>query len=87
MLDSKWKLKLTLSLKLASFWYQPWFLGPSSDCTEEQENNLNNKGRTVKKSDCKEVPLVKVKKTDPNLETENLCEVSHFDIKMNIGGQ
>ena len=33
------------------------------------------------------MPLVKVKKTDPNLETEELSEVSHFDIKMNIGGQ
>ena len=28
-----------------------------------------------------------MKKTDPNLETIKLCEVSHFDIKMNIGGQ
>ena len=54
---------------------------------KSKKTNLNNKGRTVKKSDCKEVPLVKVKKTDPNLETENLCEVSHFDIKMNIRGQ
>ena len=63
------------------------FLGLSSDCTEEQENNLKDKDRTLKKSDCKEVPLVKVKKTNPNLETEKLSEVSHFDIKMNIGGQ
>ena len=70
MLDSKWKLKLTLSLKLAPFWDQPWILGLSSDCTEEQEKNLNDKDRTLKKSDYKELPLVKVKKTNPNLETK-----------------
>ena len=54
---------------------------------KSKKKNLNDKDRTLNKSDCKEVPLVKVKKTDPNLETENLCEVSHSDIKMNIGGQ
>ena len=54
---------------------------------KSKKTNLNNKGRTVNKSDCKGVPLVKVKKTNPNLETEELSEVSHFDIKMNIGGQ
>ena len=63
------------------------FLGLSSDCTEEQEKNLNDKDRTLNKSYCKEMLLVKVKKTDPNLETEKLSEVSHFDIKMNTGGQ
>ena len=51
---------------------------------KSKKKNLNDKDRTVNKSDCKEVPLVKVKKTDPNLETEKLSEVSHFDIKMNI---
>ena len=30
---------------------------------------------------------IKVKQTDPNLETEKLSKVSHFDVKMNIGGQ
>ena len=49
--------------------------------------NLNDKDRTLKKSDCKGVSLVKVKKTNTNLETEKLSEVSHFDIKMNRGGQ
>ena len=28
-----------------------------------------------------------IEKTNPNLETEKLPEVSHFDLKMNIGGQ
>ena len=54
---------------------------------KSKKTNLKDKGRTLNKSDCKEVPLVKVKKTDPNLETEKLSKVSHFDIKMNIGGQ
>ena len=54
---------------------------------KSKKTNLNNEDRTVKKSDCKELPLVKVKKTNPNLETEKLSEVSHFDIKMNTGGQ
>ena len=54
---------------------------------KSKKTNLKDKDRTVKKSDCKELPLVKVKKTDPNLETEKLSEVSHSNIKMNIGGQ
>ena len=62
--------KLHLSLKLAPFFNQPWFLVLSSECTEEQEKNLNDKDRTLKKSDYKELPLVKVKKTNPNLETK-----------------
>ena len=54
---------------------------------KSKKKNLNDKDRTLNKSDCKELPLVKVKKTNPDLETEKLSEVSHFDIKMNIGGQ
>ena len=54
---------------------------------KSKKKNLNDKDRTLNKSDCKGVPFVKVEKTNPNLETEKLSEVSHFDIKMNIGGQ
>ena len=53
---------------------------------KSKKTNLNDKDRTVNKSDCKEVPFVKVKKTDPNLETENYLR-SHILILMNIGGQ
>ena len=48
------------------------FLGLSSDCTEQQEKNLKDKDRTVNKSDCKEVPLVKVKKNRPKFRDRKL---------------
>ena len=65
------------------------FLGLSSDCTEEQEKILkdtrqNSQAKWLQRiASCQ----IKVKQTDPNLETEKLSKVSHFDIKMNIGGQ
>ena len=38
---------------------------------KSKKKNLNDKDRTLNKSDCKGVPFVKVEKTNPNLETEN----------------
>ena len=55
----------TLNLNLT------YLLNSAVTALKSKKTNLNDKDRTLNKSDCKEVPLVKVKKTDPNLETEN----------------
>ena len=65
------------------------FLGLSSDCTEEQEKILKDTRQNSQEKWLQRIASyqIKVKQTDPNLETEKLSKVSHFDIKMNIGGQ
>ena len=65
------------------------FLGLCGDCTEEQEKSLKDTRQNSQEKWLQRIASyqIKVKQTDPNLETEKLSKVSHFDVKMNIGGQ
>ena len=61
----------------------------SQHCTEKQGKSLKDTRQNSQEKWLQRIASyqIKVKQTDPNLETEKLSKVSHFDIKMNIGGQ
>ena len=64
-------------------------MGLSSDCTEEQGKSLKDTRQNSQEKWLQRIVScqIKVKQIDPNLEIEKLSKVSHFDVKMNIGGQ
>ena len=69
MLYDIWKLKIDFTLKLAPFWDQPSFSGPSSDCNDEQHKNVTDTQQNSQEKWLQRSASCQNEKTDPNLET------------------